>query len=180
MRVFLPVVVGVCVSVLSPGYVSADISDLVVFGDSLSDVGNAYWLSGRELLPADKQYPLYGSITEGRFTNGPTWLQQFSARLGVEEPMHCYGLDGGTKFAYGGAETGSGWSCRDTPNLGNQISRYLNRPGTASADTLFVVSGGANDIFEALETGGNPLQRADAAAPNLGIHVETLVDAAAR
>jgi len=173
MRVFLAVLLGASAWVCSLDNVSAEISDVVVFGDSLSDVGNAYWLSGG-------MYPVYGDMTNGRFTNGRTWLQQFSERLGVDEPMHCYGLDGGTNFAYGGAETGPGWSYRDTPNLGNQITRYFNRPGAPSPNTLFVVSGGANDIFDALEQGENPLSRAAQAVDNLDAHVRMLAEAGAQ
>src|SRR5438270_6013823 len=50
---------------------------MVVFGDSLSDIGNA-----------------------GRFSNGPVWVEQLAARFSVElKPSHA----GGLNFAVGGA-----------------------------------------------------------------------------
>src|SRR5215831_11872170 len=80
-------------------------SQFVVFGDSLSDNGNAFIGTGGA-IPAP---PLY---TVGRFTDGsdtsPTgtpggiWHEVLSGLLG--EPVSTPFLAGGTNFAVGGAK----------------------------------------------------------------------------
>jgi phospholipase/lecithinase/hemolysin len=57
-------------------------SDLIVFGDSLSDNGNA-----------------------GRFSNGPVWAERIAERMGLDlRPARS----GGTNYAIGGARTHGG------------------------------------------------------------------------
>lgn len=60
-----------------PAEAGAGFERLVVFGDSLSDTGNA-----------------------GRFSNGPVWVERLAATLGVE--LRASG-QGGTNYAVGGA-----------------------------------------------------------------------------
>jgi thermolabile hemolysin len=50
------------------------------FGDSLSDVGNAYIASGLIGTPV----PISPPYAKGRFSNGPIWLDDLSAKLGPE------------------------------------------------------------------------------------------------
>lgn len=76
---FLAVAPPASASLLGP------FTDLVVFGDSLSDPGNAFVASGRT-VPDPLFYP------EGQFTDGDTWATQLGADLAS-----------GTNFAFGGA-----------------------------------------------------------------------------
>jgi phospholipase/lecithinase/hemolysin len=76
----------------------ASYSTLYAFGDSLSDVGNDYSLS-LGVLPTPLIY------SDGRFSNGPLWVQDLAKDLGLGAVKAS--LDGGRDFAYGGAETGS-------------------------------------------------------------------------
>ena len=143
----------------------APFSELVVFGDSLSDTGNVYWATQFQLPPS----PLY---FDGRFSNGPVWHEVLAERLGVAPAMP--NLIGGTNYAWGGAETGSGTSLFGTPNLGDQIGLYLSisapRPGQ-----LFVVAGGGNDILPP-----GPIRPPEEIVANIVSHVETLVGAGAQ
>ena len=66
-------------------------SSVVVFGDSLSDNGNAYKASGFT-IPPDPPYYM------GRRSNGPVAVEQFASLLGV--PL--------ADFAFLGATTGVG------------------------------------------------------------------------
>jgi hypothetical protein len=70
---------------------------LYAFGDSLSDVGNAYIASGLKvpISPYDA----------GRFSNGPIWLEDLATKLHLAPVMPS--LAGGTDFAFGGAQTES-------------------------------------------------------------------------
>jgi GDSL-like Lipase/Acylhydrolase len=53
----------------------------IVFGDSLSDVGNDYVASnGTQPSPANE-------YSEVRFTNGGNWLDDLAKDLGVTAPM---------------------------------------------------------------------------------------------
>src|SRR5271156_6180365 len=65
---------------------------LYVFGDSYCDVGNLYLATGG----AEAAPPYY----DGRFSNGPIWLDHVAGFLGV--PLQA-SLLGGTDYAFGGA-----------------------------------------------------------------------------
>ena len=75
-----------CLSILTAPAVIADIgySDMVVFGDSLSDPGNVFVLEGKVSVRPynagnipDAPYPI-GGLT---FSNGKTWVEHVSANL---------------------------------------------------------------------------------------------------
>jgi len=94
---------------------------IVVFGDSLSDNGNA-----------------------GRSSNGPVWVEYLATRLGIAlKPSRA----GGLNFAVGGArlDPNSG-----NTSLRAQASAYLTAP-RLSARTLYIVYGGGNDLLAAVE-----------------------------
>ena len=90
--------------------------------------------------------------SEGRFSNGELWIQHLAAHF--EIALAPSGA-GGTNFAFGGAETGTGRSSFDglplIPNIREQLTFYTATP---SSTELFVVWGGANDLFFDLNRGG--------------------------
>src|SRR3990167_2721798 len=49
---------------------------MIVFGDSYSDNGNDYKLSGNK-------YPNSNAYYQGRFSNGPVWVEYFAKLLGI-------------------------------------------------------------------------------------------------
>lgn len=147
---------------------------LIAFGDSLSDAGNVYDLSGN-LIPSAPYW-------EGRFSNGPVWVELLAARLGVPS---LRSRAGGDVFAYAGTTSGDGFSYEIAPNLATQIADYLAREAP-SAPNLFTIWSGANDYFDGQRDEavvvGNLLERvgqlADAGAihfmlPNLPLLGET-------
>ena len=84
------------------------------------------------------------------FSNGPTWVQNLSLalNLGTLAPS----LAGGTDFAYGGAETGStpqnGGDLRiQAISLPTQLGQFKARVPAPSANALYTVSIGANDLL---------------------------------
>jgi outer membrane lipase/esterase len=93
---------------------------VVVFGDSLSDTGNA-----------------------GRFSNGPVWVEYLADRLGLTlSPSHR----GGSNFAVGGARLDP----RSGPySLRAQVDAFLKRP-KPSGRMLVIVYGGGNDLLAAV------------------------------
>jgi outer membrane lipase/esterase len=97
----------------------ATFSNLVVFGDSLSDTGNA-----------------------GRFSNGPVWVEVIAQRIGAElKPSRA----GGSNYAVGGARTHG----RPSDVRGQLASYLSARRGSADTNALHVVFGGANDLLAA-------------------------------
>ncbi len=109
-------------------------SAINTFGDSLSDVGNLYDLSGGTIPNADDYF-------EGRFSNGPVWVEYLAASYGLSvAPSRT----GGDNYAFGGASTGQALL---PPGINRQVSAFTATSPPASASALFVVWGGANDYL---------------------------------
>ncbi len=87
-------------------------SALYVFGDSLSDTGNVYNSLGGAYPP-----PPYFN---GRFSNGPVWVETFAANLGLTANA---ATGGGTNWAFGGAVTGPALTS-SFPTLTQQVNNY--------------------------------------------------------
>jgi outer membrane lipase/esterase len=140
-----------------------DYGTIVVFGDSLSDDGNMFAVSG---IPPS---PLY---VGGRFSNGPVWVEQ----------LQGYGADN-VNLAFGGARTDDTNNFDPIPGaLGveEQIDQYLGSTGgTVQPGSLVVLWAGANDINAALRSGLNPVVAAGVAAQNQVGNLSELVQAGA-
>jgi phospholipase/lecithinase/hemolysin len=135
-------------------------SQIVVFGDSLSDTGNAYHATGGQFPPAP-----YNS---GRFSNGPIWVERLAPMLSAPTPTPS--SQGGTDSAYAGAATGTtplgtqlgtpaglsplttptGQFIANVPSLPTQVASYIAslKGGTPAAGTLATIWAGANDFFD--------------------------------
>jgi outer membrane lipase/esterase len=119
---------------------------IYVFGDSYCDVGNIFLATGG----AEPGPPYYN----GRFSNGPIWIEHVAGGLGL--PM-TPSLAGGTDYAFGGA-----WATAPQPIPGGvipsvpeQVGIYLaSHGGKADPNAVYVIEGGGNDILDA--TGGSP------------------------
>lgn len=138
---------------------------LVVFGDSLSDDGNSFTLSGG-LLPPGPSGPANGDYGEtfdgsgevflGRFTDGRNWVDYFPAdagRFGVQiSAVSAYFQDqtndNATDFAVGGATSGAHNALnRALKSFPDEITAYLGSLGTNSpSEDLCVIWIGANDF----------------------------------
>lgn len=118
-------------------------SDLFVFGDSLSDVGNTQAATSSTFFfvyPGSYYY-------QGRFSNGPVYSELLSQQLGLGTLTRSSA--GGDNFAYGGAKTSgtSGISGAFINDLGEQVDDYtINRNGDPNA--LYIMWAGANDLFD--------------------------------
>src|SRR5947208_1472956 len=71
-------------------------SNLVMFGDSLSDIGN---IAQAPLINTPGPY-----YWNGRFSNGPVYAETLATGLGLP-PLSRSTASGGTDYAYGGAKT---------------------------------------------------------------------------
>jgi outer membrane lipase/esterase len=112
------------------------ISDMVVFGDSLSDVGNIYAATGGAVPPEALGY------STGRFTNGGNYTDYLAASLGVSNVASLWSPQG-NNYAFGGAKIDAGIS---PPGLLAQYGMFAGSHAVADPNALFVVYGGGNDI----------------------------------
>jgi outer membrane lipase/esterase len=147
---------------------------MVVFGDSLSDSGNAAIAIGSDpgqVITGNSYIPSH-PYASGTFSNGPVWASDVALALGV--PLQP-SLAGGTNFAVGGATTGGS----SPTSLLAQVSQYLTLTGgLASSTALYVVEGGGNDGFAALSAiagGGNPATIIAATAASFASNIGTIV-----
>jgi phospholipase/lecithinase/hemolysin len=154
-------------------------SSLIVFGDSLSDTGNAYLATGgnasdTNLFGKFGEYPT-PPYDDGRFSNGEIWVEHLADGLGLGAAPF---LAGGTNFAVGGSETGNGFSRLpmllgldgvDLPNLNTQIGLFLAGGGTLNGSELISVWGGSNDVLIDLALGlaPDPIALADSVAGSI-------------
>ena len=130
---------------------------LFIFGDSLSDPGNnALIIGANGAQPINNSYiptQPYGSPQGlGQYTNGNVWAYSFASAIGLG-PYAAPVLGGGANFAFGGARTSVDGSVGGfPPSLKTQAAEYLSVTGnTASANGLYVISGGGNDARDAIE-----------------------------
>ena len=131
-------------------------SALYAFGDSLSDAGNLSLATAAVgVTPVSPPYfqESYGLVTGNVFSNGPTWVQDLSKALGLGTLAPS--LATGTDFAYGGAETGSTPQNAGNPeiqaiSLPAQITQFQTATPHPSANALYTVSIGGNDLFDIL------------------------------
>lgn len=156
----------------------APYSNLVVFGDSLSDTGNVFNAT-EGLIPPSPPY------AEGRFSNGDLIVDAIAESL--ELPDSESFLTGGSNYAFGGAQTGEGTSefgllgdlpeTFDVPNIGQQVDLYLSTQTPTETD-LFYVYGGANDFIDPLLR-GEALPTSEEIVGNITTNITDLAEAGA-
>ena len=122
---------------------------LYSFGDSLSDVGNVFTLSSGT-IPISPYF-------DGRFSNGPNWLDDLSKRLGLSAVTPSLLL--GNDFAWGGAQTGPTSVNPGLPtDLVDQVAAFGTAVPSPKTGALYTLDIGANDIGNALSAfAKNPL-----------------------
>lgn len=139
LRAFLlPALVAVSVSAQAGPF-----SGIYVFGDSLSDTGNLSLVTADTTEPQpDPSQPYF----EGRFSNGPLWVEGLAWGLGLAGQASPYIL-GGNNYAFAGARTGVDVS---PPGVLAQAAGIWG-PTVFAADpnALYVVVGGGNDMRDA-------------------------------
>jgi phospholipase/lecithinase/hemolysin len=146
---------------------SQPFTELVVFGDSHSDTGNWAEVTTWELPPLEMD----PSYLIGRFSNGPVWVEEVAAQLGLTLPTPSEA--GGLNYAWGAARTGLGFDPGgeiSIPKVGSQVDQFLSSyvPG---GDELVSIFAGHNDFGWGGET--------DPSIPalNIGDHITALATA---
>lgn len=110
------------------------IDQIYVFGDSLSDTGNAFQATGNQVPPSPPYFP-------GRFSNGSVWVEYLAQNLGLPSTSQF-------NFAFGGATTGiDNTILPQLPGLQTEIGGYIAANPPINQNALYVVWAGANDYL---------------------------------
>lgn len=141
----------VAASLMASSVAAGPFSSLVIFGDSLSDVGNIA-SSSFDIYPGKYYY-------EDRFSNGAVWVESLATGLGLPATKRST-LPGGDNFAYGGAQTSGtggieGIAIRD---VDEQVTQYLVAR-TIDPTALYVVFAGSNDFINGQTNVATPAAR---------------------
>lgn len=165
-------------------------SGIVVFGTSLSDPGNAFVVFGEQstapdylinpLLVPDAPYARGGH----HFSNGATWVEQYARSIGLGDSVKAaLGTTDPavTNFAFGAARA---YNDGRNFNLTRQVDAFLLRSnGVASAQALYVIEMGGNDLRDALAVyaaGGNGGPILTQAIGSIAANIQRLYAAGAR
>jgi len=137
-------------------------SNIIFFGDSLSDMGNSFNQWGTPDSP-----PYWN----GRFSNGEVWAEQFGRWNGlILNPGR--GTGSGNNRAYGGAHSGDGNYLFVIPNVGKQVDDFLQNHQINSNELVVIFCGG-NDFVHSDETDTQTV------VDNIESHIDQLSDAGA-
>jgi phospholipase/lecithinase/hemolysin len=162
----------VCLSVTGRsaiGQTAPAFSQIILFGDSLSDTGNVRARTDSK-SGGTVEYPSGTfNYSDGRWTNSSdtdpasatfvgVWHEQL-ARTFLKIPAATFSLGGGANYAFGGATTNNGThdeTVVSTPffgdvtitidDMGKQMDDYLGSH-VIDPNALYVVWGGGNDLF---------------------------------
>jgi outer membrane lipase/esterase len=178
------VAAGLAAAVVA-GPAHAAFTSLTVFGDSLSDSGNNALVIGSnagQVITGNTYIPSQ-PYAYGAYTNQFTWVNAFSAGLGLPSGA-VPSLAGGGNYAYGGARTtvdGDFGGFPFPPSAATQLGQFLATPGALPASALFVIAIGGNDVratAAAVQADpGNALSIISAGAASFASGVGYMVDA---
>lgn len=138
-------------------------NQIVIFGDSLSDIGNLYW-ADLEILPQSPPY------YEGRFSNGPTWSDHVSEYFFSNHQITTqnYAVGGETTYFHNPFDGYLPYTLSDS-----RYDYYLHNIGKDKSQTLFIVWIGGNDY---LNGSSDPEQMTSNVAKTIQSHIESLID----
>ncbi|TWT78308.1 Secreted effector protein SseJ [Posidoniimonas polymericola] len=145
-RAARPLRVAVLLVLLAGPLSAGPYSEMFVFGDSLSDVGNThYWTTVHWTGWAAPDTP-GTAYWQGRFSNGPVFTEWLSEGLGFGQLTTS--TAGGNNFAYGGAYTSDAPALQQlyVNDLDTQIDDFTNErdPAPGAIASLLI---GANNFL---------------------------------
>jgi phospholipase/lecithinase/hemolysin len=140
---------------------AASFSQSYVFGDSLSDNGNAFNITKALIGTGIPPAPYFN----GRFSNGPVWVEYLSPALGAKQ----------TNYAIGGADSGDDNTLIPNnplklPGLAQQVERFKASNVKADENALYILWAGANDYLAGKQINpGIPVNNITSAVESLAI-----------
>jgi len=156
---------------------------LVVFGDSLSDPGNAYDLTGMSLVPPYTDLIPEHPYARGghHLSNGSTWIEQLATKMKLVQSVGPALRVPGVFSNYAIDRTRA---CAQSPSpsyidLTGQVGMFLDDfGGVAPSESLYVVFVGGNDVRDALTS--QDLSLIECALSSISSNLLALIDAGAR
>ncbi|WP_339382265.1 SGNH/GDSL hydrolase family protein [Nostoc flagelliforme] len=128
------------------------ITEVYVFGDSLSDTGMVFRATGG-------MYPPNPTYFQGRYSNGRVWIEYLAESLHLSSKQTH-------NFAYGGATTGSVGNSY-VPSLLNQVQTFTQTHQHTNSDALYVLWAGANDYLQGVSSATIPVKNVTTAINSL-------------
>jgi phospholipase/lecithinase/hemolysin len=128
------------------------ITELYVFGDSLSDTGMVFRATGG-------MYPPNPTYFQGRYSNGRVWIEYLAESLHLS-PKQTH------NFAYGGATTGNVGN-NYVPSVLNQVQSFTQTHQHTNPDALYVLWAGANDYLQGVSNANVPVKNVTTAINSL-------------
>ncbi len=120
---------------------AASFTQIYAFGDSLVDNGNVLAAATAAGVP----FPPY--YYQGRFSNGPVWVEYLAQDMGIKL----------NDFAYGGATTGTDNVVSPLlPGLTQEIQGFVGTNSSVDNQALYIIWAGTNDFLSDGVT--NPIQ----------------------
>ena len=136
------------ISAFNPAVAGNRYSSVVVFGDSLSDPGNAWILTHAQSKAPYTIIPSAAYAVGGHhFSNGPTWAELLAEKLGANA-RPAYRFSGGTNYAIGGARAGRPGNTDLTAQVNLDLGMSV---GASDPGALYVVAIGGNDVRDAIQ-----------------------------
>ncbi|MGD1717129.1 SGNH/GDSL hydrolase family protein [Dapis sp. BLCC M172] len=125
-----------------------DFSQMFIFGDSLLDTENAFTLT-------KGQFPDSPLSFEGRFSNGPIWIESLASSLDLAPTAFFTNIPispDGANYAISGSRSGDQNILDNFPlgleqQLGSFIAPLLETEQSANSDALYTIWTGANDYL---------------------------------
>ena len=150
-RRFLGVSVMVAMTLISAVAVAeTDFDQIVFFGDSLSDPGNAFVLKGTVSVRPFEPVPSSPYARGGKhFSNGATWTEQFARSIQMNRSAKPAFRKPGvfTNYAVGSSRA----RMEGDVHLTTQVGLFAQDFPVAPGDALYSIVIGGNDIRDALE-----------------------------
>ncbi|MBD2197189.1 MULTISPECIES: SGNH/GDSL hydrolase family protein [Calothrix] len=142
----------------SQSFSQENINEIYVFGDSLSDTGNIF-------KATNGVYPPSPPYFQGRYSNGPVWVEHLGTKLGLNPSKNI-------NFALGGATTINGTANGILGALA-QVNSYTKSQPKINPNALYILWAGANDyLYGTTSTNG--------AIANLSNALDSLLTAGAK
>jgi thermolabile hemolysin len=149
----------IMVLLATPSNSLGKVNELIIFGDSLSDVGNVYKVTNGIYPPSPPYF-------RGRYSNGLVWVEYIASKFGLSPKQT-------TNFAYGGATTMRVGSY-GIPGLLGQVSNFQSAQSQAQSranpNAIYIIWAGANDY---LYGAANTTMPSDPAG-NLAMSIQSL------
>jgi outer membrane lipase/esterase len=173
------------IACLSGSAGAAAYSNLYIFGDSLSDVGNNFIALGGATTPqsaitGNNFVPDLAPYASQHYSNGAIWAQDFASALHL--PAVTPSLAMGNDFAFGGARTSSPNPppAGTAPGLNLQVGAFLSGLSGAPAPStgLYIVAGGGNNARDAaaeIVGGADPITTVTNTAKDYAKDIATIV-----